>query len=611
MTLDGQLLIDPLSFFSGQPAPPKRVRVASPEKTEKKMSLVPLTRLVPNHTSRLPHAVEESSVSSKPPQPPLSSAPPVKSSKIASLPAVSIATPSSTPSLWVEKYKPKSVSDLVGNGPMISKLVTWLKNWKAGLQGNERSALLSGSPGIGKTSTARLAATLAGYTVLEFNASDTRGKKAVEELASGLATNTVLFGGNSDKCLGSKVAIIMDEVDGMSAGDRGGNAALIQMIKLSKLPVICICNDRQDAKIRSLANHCLDLRFLKPSREEVAARAALVAKAEALAVSQSELLDLAEASGCDIRQVINNLQLMNSSGHTKKSPASSSQSKDLAMSPFDVVKGLFTSAVARTWSYQKRNELFFTDYDMIPLLVQQNYVKCVEKVTDVRALFALRKSAEYISVGDILSRAIHTDAHWNLLPEMGVMCAVGPTFACNNVLGYPEFPSWLGKQSTQNKNARLMRELRTMGATVSTVTSRNLKLAGYSDVLYELLVSRLRAGGPEAIKSTIDFIDQIGVSKDSLFEVLSDSRFSWQQDPYSAIDSKTKSALTRTYNGKPHLLRSGAAIGPPPKKSTQPSSLKRTSEEDDQEEQIDEDPGDADARELPSSLIKVASRKKK
>ena len=56
----------------------------------------------------------------------------------------------------------------------------------------------------------------------------------------------------------------MDEVDGVGAGDRGGIAALISVIKDSKTPIICICNDRQHQKIQSLANHCYDLKFGRP-----------------------------------------------------------------------------------------------------------------------------------------------------------------------------------------------------------------------------------------------------------------------------------------------------------------------------------------------------------
>lgn len=41
-----------------------------------------------------------------------------------------------------------------------------------------------------------------------------------------------------------KSVIIMDEVDGVGAGDRGGIKALIDIIKVTKTPIICICNDR-------------------------------------------------------------------------------------------------------------------------------------------------------------------------------------------------------------------------------------------------------------------------------------------------------------------------------------------------------------------------------
>lgn len=67
-----------------------------------------------------------------------------------------------------------------------------------------------------------------------------------------------------------KHLIIMDEVDGMAGNeDRGGIAEMILKIKSSKVPIICICNDRQHVKIRSLANHCFDLRFNKPGVNQV------------------------------------------------------------------------------------------------------------------------------------------------------------------------------------------------------------------------------------------------------------------------------------------------------------------------------------------------------
>lgn len=58
-----------------------------------------------------------------------------------------------------------------------------------------------------------------------------------------------------------QLCLIMDEVDGMSAGDRGGVADLIQTMKTAKLPIICICNDKYNQKLKSLRNHCLELDF--------------------------------------------------------------------------------------------------------------------------------------------------------------------------------------------------------------------------------------------------------------------------------------------------------------------------------------------------------------
>ena len=70
-------------------------------------------------------------------------------------------------------------------------------------------------------------------------------------------TNAEVFGGLATQ----KSVIIMDEVDGVGAGDRGGIAALIKIIKDTRTPIICICNDRQSQKLQALANHCYDLKF--------------------------------------------------------------------------------------------------------------------------------------------------------------------------------------------------------------------------------------------------------------------------------------------------------------------------------------------------------------
>ncbi len=101
----------------------------------------------------------------------------------------------------------------------------------------------------------------------------------------------------------------MDEVDGVGAGDRGGVNALMQVIKLTKTPIICICNDRMNNKLISLVNHCFDLKFQRPSKEAIVRRVNLICKEQNLKVDRETLDRVIESSGNDIRQIINILQM--------------------------------------------------------------------------------------------------------------------------------------------------------------------------------------------------------------------------------------------------------------------------------------------------------------
>jgi len=133
-----------------------------------------------------------------------------------------------------------------------------------------RAILISGPPGIGKTTAAHLVAKLAGYSVIELNASDTRSKKLLELGFKSAIDNTSLdgfVGIGSAKMFpdqpgaGEKALLIMDEVDGMSGGDRGGVGALNMLIKKSKIPIIAIANDASLPKMKPLQNTCYRVAF--------------------------------------------------------------------------------------------------------------------------------------------------------------------------------------------------------------------------------------------------------------------------------------------------------------------------------------------------------------
>ena len=306
---------------------------------------------------------------------PATAAPTPASRKSAGMPAAQRtgSAPSkkaASTAMWVDKYKPTSMDDLVGNKALTDRLQKWLNDWESvhlkktkpappfdsqkQTNPGARAVLLSGPPGIGKTTSAVLVARACGYEVQEMNASDTRSKRSLKEtLAEVVGNRAITFFTKGSGASGTpgaarcttKQLVIMDEVDGMSSGDRGGNQELIRIIKTTKRPIICICNDRSKASIRSLANSCYDLKFMRPTKTSVAKRLALIASREGIPAEINALEHLVDTSGNDIRQTVHMMQMWaNSKGRSgaalsyaslRQQEGTSNKDKVLRLNAFD------------------------------------------------------------------------------------------------------------------------------------------------------------------------------------------------------------------------------------------------------------------------------------
>lgn len=103
------------------------------------------------------------------------------------------------------------------------------------------------------------------------------------------------------------IVIIMDEVDGMSAGDRGGVGALCALIKKTRVPIICIANDMSLQKMKPLKGATLQLQFRRPDANAIRSRMLSIAFREKLKVPANVVDQLVAGTQADIRQVINML----------------------------------------------------------------------------------------------------------------------------------------------------------------------------------------------------------------------------------------------------------------------------------------------------------------
>ncbi|CEP63435.1 replication factor C subunit 4 LALA0_S08e02388g [Lachancea lanzarotensis] len=200
---------------------------------------------------------------------------------------------------WVEKYRPQLLKDIVGNEETVLRLQQIAQD------GNMPHVIISGLPGIGKTtSVSCLAHELLGdaysQAVLELNASDDRGIDVVRNQIKQFAQK---------KCSlppGRHKIVILDEADSMTAG---AQQALRRTMELySNTTRFAFACNQSNKIIEPLQSRCAILRYSKLQDNQVLKRLLEVIEAENVQYTNDGLEAIIFTAEGDMRQALNNLQ---------------------------------------------------------------------------------------------------------------------------------------------------------------------------------------------------------------------------------------------------------------------------------------------------------------
>ncbi|KAK7403568.1 DNA replication factor C complex subunit Rfc1 [Neonectria punicea] len=538
--------------------------------------------------------------------------------KAAASRGTSVAKAPATPApvqLLTSKYAPTQLNHICGNKAQVEKIQTWLKNWAKAKKydfqrrgadglGGERAIIISGPPGIGKTTAAHLAAKLEGFDVLETNASDSRSKRLVEAGVSDVMNNTSLRGyfagdGKDIDATKKKIVLIMDEVDGMSGGDRGGVGALAKFCKKTEVPLILICNERKLPKMKPFDHVAFDIRFNRPTVDQVRSRIMTICHREGLRLPPAVVDALIEGSNKDIRQIINMIstaKLDQSSMSFDQSKAmSKAWEKHVVLKPWDICQkmlagGLFTPASKSTLN--DKIELYFNDHEFSFLMIQENYLRTKPMALNgkglspreynLKALELFDNAAESISDGDLVDRMIHgPQQQWSLMPTHAVFSTVRPaSFIAGQLMG-SNFTSWLGNNSKTGKLGRYIREIHSHMRLRSSGDHNEIRQQ-YMPLLWNQTVNRLQHEGNDSVSEVIDLMDSYFLTRED-FDAIQELGVGPMDEESVKIETKTKAAFTRTYNAMSHpipFMKASNVVAPKAPKKDAPDLEEAIEEED-------------------------------
>ncbi|XP_029917755.1 chromosome transmission fidelity protein 18 homolog [Myripristis murdjan] len=307
--------------------------------------------------------------------------------------------------LWVDRYSPQHYTELLSDDFTNRCLLKWLKLWDTVVFGRERKsrppqpdrqaanqnsskpnqanqnanrfksksqlteelleaeldqykrpkfkvALLSGPPGLGKTTLAHVIAKHAGYNVVEINASDDRSAEVFQKrIDTATQMKSVLAADQRPNCL------IIDEIDGAPVAainillatlnrkdGQGGEAGTEAMKKKKKKesillrPIICICNDLYVPALRPLRQQAFLLAFPQTQPSRLAQRLAEISRRQGMKADTGTLMALCEKTDNDIRSCINTLQFLHGRGQRQ---VDAKMVQSVSVGQKDQNKGLF------------------------------------------------------------------------------------------------------------------------------------------------------------------------------------------------------------------------------------------------------------------------------
>jgi len=313
--------------------------------------------------------------------------------------------------LWVDKYKPQKLSEVVNQKEALDIIIKWFNKWKPG----SKPLLLYGPPGTGKTCSIEVLANEKNYDFIQMNASDVRSASEIKEVIGRSMVQQSLFRKGK--------IFFLDEIEGLyGKEDFGGVKEIISIIKESQHRIILTSNNPYDPKLRALRSYCILVQFKKISVWDIEKRLNQICEKEKIKPDKEVLRQLAKRSEGDLRSAINDLEAISQGKKeitAKDLEALSYRERETSI--FDALKMIFKTQTALSAKLAINN--VDKDPDEIFWWIENNIAKEYERPEEIA------KAYDALSKADIFSHRISSGQNWRLKAYMIDLMTAGVALA--------------------------------------------------------------------------------------------------------------------------------------------------------------------------------------
>jgi hypothetical protein len=316
---------------------------------------------------------------------------------------------------------------------------------------------LYGDSGSGKTTFIMNILKELNYDIIKYDAGDVRNKSIIENITKHNMSDKNIMSMFHKKI--KKIAIVMDEIDGMNNGDKGGINSLIKIVRPKKTkkqkleentmnPIICIGNYHIDKKIKELMKVCNVIELQKPTEKQIKKIISIIMPN----IDNKLLNDIIIFVQNDLKKLMGIYDIYNNNTNLLKNNIFNNIFKKKSFN--DDTKEITNKLFKNNYSIYEHNQLINdTDRTIIGLLWHENNIDYLDNSPNIYIPFYL-KILDNICFSDYIDRITFQKQIW----QFNEMTSLIKTFY-NNKLFHEYFKKYSSKHNPHNKEVRFTKVL--------------------------------------------------------------------------------------------------------------------------------------------------------